>query len=123
MKTEELTSALLDYWVARAEGVPAEHLEIRPVQRPDPRTPDAICVKHLHGFGRTVGLFVLDYSTNWALAGPLMEKHAVSLTSSGPMWYAGIQGTYRAMGHTPLIAICRAAVRAVFGDEVEDLPC
>ena len=124
MKTANLTGALLDYHTARAEGVPADQLEIRPVQRPDPRTPDAICVRHLPGTpGRTVAVIVLDYSTNWALAGPLVETYGLTLEQYPPAWWANEPDSTAVMGDTPLIAICRAVVRAAFGDEVGDLPC
>ena len=151
MKTANLTGALLDYWTARAEGVQADQLEIRPVQRPDPRTPDSFCV---HTPPAIPGWMTrpqrpLDYSTNWALSGPLIEKHGIAsvpfleddfdvLPPTGAaqrtMWGAFRQGkgahyidTYYdeadGQGDTPPIAICRAVVRAAFGDEVEDLPC
>lgn len=128
MRTADLTGALLDYHTARAEGVPADQLEIRPVQRPDPRTPDSICV-HCEwdnaGFGGRMARR-LDYSTNWALAGPLLEKHEMHLTyltnneDYGPAWMINYGDD---IASTPLIAICRAVVRAAFGDEVGDLPC
>lgn len=126
MKTADLSGALLDFWTARAEGVPAGQLEIRPVQRPDPRTPDAICV---HVAPAIPGWMAnpqrrLDYSTNWALAGPLIEKHVDTMHENGDHW--AVRHHRRAIGATgptPLIAICRAVVRAAFGDEVEDLPC
>lgn len=131
MKTADLTGALLDYWTARAEGVPADQLEIRPVQRPDPRTPDAICV---HAAPAIPGWMAnpqrrLDCSTNWALAGPLVEKHHLMLESDmGQKWQASVLlqdsdgGPYWGFDEagTPLIAICRAVVRAAFGDEVPD---
>lgn len=140
MRTADLTGALLDYWTARAEGVPADQLEIRNMPRPDdPRAPKQICV-------RTVPCEIagvppiqkrIDYSTNWALAGPLVEKHEINLhrwKDDTEFWAA--EFAYESHYHdvyaddyvaegcdTPLIAICRAVVRAAFGDEVEDLPC
>lgn len=123
MLTANLTGALLDYHTARAEGVPAADLEIRPVQRPDPRTPDTICVRKIG----PLALMRIDYSTNWALTGPLVEKHRLDLISaySGDWFVTSLRHDMsdRGQGDTPLIAICRAVVRAAFGDEVEDLPC
>lgn len=116
MRTADLTDALLDYWTARAEGVPAADLEIRPVQRPDPRTPAAICVRRVG----PLALIRIDYSTNWALTGPLVEKHRLNVVERVQGWRA--YDAYSAIGDTPLIAICRAVVRAAFGDEVGDLP-
>lgn len=124
MKTANLTGALLDYWTARAEGVPADQLEIRPVQRPDPRTPDTICI-HWRAEARAIAL---PYSTLWSMAGPLIEKHSIDLFNGtdGPgelEWRACVDLDTYETGPTPLIAICRAVVRAAFGDEVEDSPC
>jgi Protein of unknown function (DUF2591) len=130
MQTANLTGALLDYWTARAEGVPADQLEIRPVQRPDPRTPDSICVRRMPYRDPIIGPdeVALPYSTSWWLSGPLIDKHGMTVRPPercvpweahawrDSYWYEGA-------GNTPLIAICRAVVRAAFGDEVEDLPC
>lgn len=120
MKTADLTGALLDYWTARAEGVPAADLEIRPVQRPDPRTPDTICVKKIGH----LALVRIDYSTNPALWAPLIDKHCADITyeTDGPKRIAWVGATHAKADAAP-IAICRAVVRAAFGDEVEDLPC
>lgn len=129
MRTADLTGATLDYWTARAEGVPAADLEIRPVQRPDPRTPDTICVRRNPVRDPIIGHdeVRMQYSTSWHQGGPLVEKHEIDLEERGGFWTS-----YKASKHgcivvaecdTPLIAICRAVVRAAFGDEVEDLPC
>jgi len=120
MRTADLTDALLDYHTARAEGVPAADLELR--------ANGTLCVQYLRGTpGKIVAVQVLDYSTNWALAGPLVEKHGFKLdmyaTADGASWCADRDGCAEARGDTPMIAICRAVVRAAFGDEVEDLPC
>lgn len=124
MKTSELTGALLDYWTARAEGVPAVELEIREV----PRTDWKICVRV--GYPMAGRDMAVPYSTSWALAGPLPEKHDLDgvLSTGGGQWVVpymmhGSVADYMSEGSTPLIAICRAVVRAAFGDEVEDLPC
>lgn len=127
IKTATLTGTLLDYWTARAEGVAAENLEIRQVQRSD----KFHCVL-LHPIKRKECL-VIPYSETWALCGPLIEKHGIELDRAkggGPTWYAAIRewvGGWRfvagAIGSTPQEAICRAVVDKAFGDEVEDVPC
>jgi len=124
VKTADLLPPLLDYWTARAEGVPADQLEIRRLPRPgDPRTPDTICVRQLIGnVGTVLGLIRVDYSTNWALAGPLVEKYEMLVTHGRAGWVALAGKSDSELCDTPLIAICRAVVRAAFGDEVEDLP-
>jgi hypothetical protein len=110
MKTAELTGVLLDYWTARAEGVPAEQLEIREV----PRTDWKICVRV--GYPMPGRDMAMPYSTSWALAGPLALKWRDHEHLFGMNWNLVMACS------DPLIAICRAVVRAAFGDEVEDLP-
>lgn len=124
MKTANLTGPLLDYWTARAEGVPAADLELRGVARTD----NHICVKHLRGFiGGTSALMVLDYSTNWALAGQLIEKHSVDVVehykSGDPVGWRASTSRFVAFGSHPREAVCRAVVYDAFGAEVEDLSC
>jgi len=121
MKTANLTGAHLDYWTARAEGVPVADLELR--------ANGTLCVRNIRGApGKIVAVQVLDYSTNWALTGPLRDKYRIWLEESnyrdrGDV-YAYLQGGEFTGEYGPdaLIAICRAVVRAAFGDEVEDLP-
>lgn len=119
-----LTGAHLDYWVARASGVPGAQLRIQPVQRPDPRTPECYCVVLPPTTGFVFGAGSCDPSTNWATGGPLIEKHEVDLIRGfGGVWLAS--SLRRDIGEaqngpTPLIAICRFVVRAAFGDTVSD---
>jgi hypothetical protein len=122
MKTAELTGADLDYWVARAEGIPADKLEIRGVPRTDLRVVVHCLSEPLGRAGDP--LEVLAYSTNWMQGGPLIDKWGIDLYRSTGMWYAERRGDFGVnCDMDPLIAICRAVVRAAFGDEVEDLPC
>lgn len=125
LKTSELTGAQLDYYVARAEGVPAEDLFFHRA----PYTGEVVCAsRHVRA-----GVFVqprehvLRYSTDWAQGGLLIEKHGMTVRPPETFvpweahvwrdsyWYAGA-------GATPLQAICRTVVRAAFGDEVEEVP-
>lgn len=120
MKTAELTGALLDYYVARAEGVPAEQLTIRQV----PRTDNLICTHSFYDVAGLGGVLVkrVDYSASWALTGPLIEKYRfTTVAAPGGKWTVPHVG-FAMYGDAPLQAICRAVVRAAFGDEVEDLP-
>jgi hypothetical protein len=121
MKTALLQGAILDYWTARAEGIPAGQLEIRPIQR----NTECHCVRKWHTRDPIIGpdLVVLDYSTNWARGGPLIEKYCLDVARYGAEWAAYTEDT-RAFADTPLQAICRAVVRAAFGDEVQEVaPC
>ncbi len=125
MKTAELTGALLDYWVARANGDGA-------------KIEDSICWRfesdQEHGDG--CGFFSFDPSTDWAQGGPIIGQEKISfvltdwaddadrywagyqpcLQSMTGMAYDGVTGT----GPTPLVAAMRAFVANKFGDDVHD---
>lgn len=119
MRTAELTGALLDYWVARAEGLSVGIVNGRPVLWVGARCDKPGCaVVHKRGGPAPA------YSSNWMHSGPLIDKHIANLTTDGFSWRAvaweaaGVKCP--AEGATPLQAICRAVVRAAFGDEVPD---
>jgi hypothetical protein len=125
MRVAELTGAHLDYWVARAEGIPAHRLRVLPVQR----SKNAHCV-HLDPNGQAVGVW--NYSTDWEHGGPLVDKYRIDLEAlSAPVfWRAELFSRDASFtggewcsddGDTALQAICRAVVRAAFGDEVEEV--
>lgn len=105
MKTSELTGALLDYWVARAEEkVPLKHGD--------------------HWFVGLVREEAYSPSANWAQGGPLIEKHIETIYENGGRWACRTHArAIGATGSTPLQAICRAVVRAAFGDEVGEAAC
>lgn len=131
IRTADLSDAQLDYWTARAQGIPAEQLEIRQV----PRTDMLICVRKWQTNDPIIGPDVvrLAFSTLWAQCGPLVEMHQICL-DAGDGSYTG-EKTWEAhfarnapvlaaeeiTGPTPQVAICRAIVRAAFGDEVEEV--
>jgi hypothetical protein len=137
-KVAELTGALLDYWVARAEGLPIYHCGTD-------SWPGNGKV-HQEGFERPVitiglmgmqaGLFIeymgsaeaFSPSTDWLLGGPLLDKYDV--TFSHQDYYgearqivamAGASTSRWAMlGADRLTAACRAIVASRFGDTVPD---
>lgn len=119
MKTCELTSPLLDYWVARANGSSAINLKIGP----SPRNPEKIvCIENdPSGFA----WIVFAPSTDWSQGGPLMEKYRIDTEKMSKAWLAFFRNKSEAPvvaeGSTPLQAICRAVVRAKFGEEVDDV--
>lgn len=116
MKVQDLTGADLDYWVAKAEGLPAHP-----------------------GLGRYVVAAPIDtrwahefkFSTDWSDGGPIIEREAEPIDNhgAGGLWRA--QGAWKCQlkadgwvceGPTPLIAACRAYVASKFGPEVPDVP-
>jgi len=55
---------------------------------------------------------------DWALAGPLLEKHRVWMHVSGTTWSALISG-WVGGEERPTVAICRSIITAKFGDTVQ----
>lgn len=129
-KTAELTGALLDAAVAKAEGMPYT----------------VVPEKVWGGLGITfissgpacsVGLDYFEPSTNWAKGGPIIERERIQLESykdsDAPaserryFWVAVIYSPFwepvrkdaHGGGETPLIAAMRAYVASKLGDEVD----
>lgn len=110
MKVCDLQGAALDYWVARAQNW---RQDILPVTQ---------AAAWFDERGRFTDV-VKDYrpSEDWAIGGPLIEKYCLT-----PQYrdYGGWRVDTlltTSLGDTPLQAICRAVVRAAFGDEVEEV--
>jgi Protein of unknown function (DUF2591) len=112
VKVSELTGALLDYWVARVEGIdPALLAEI---QRPD----------------SVVSLKASRPSTDWAHGGPIIERERILVwpctqaNDGNPIrnWTARVEcnPNFQYFADTPLIAAMRAYVASKFGDEIPD---
>lgn len=138
LKVSELIGAQLDYWVARAEGVPAEQLEIRQIQRSSP--PEFHCVRvwNHHDFIIGPDILALPYSTSWHHAGPIIEAEKILLLYYGSGQFSiGAPSPWEAQigsdthyvdqypgdavgGPTPLVAAMRAYVFAKFGEEVPE---
>ncbi|WP_454871765.1 phage protein NinX family protein [Paraburkholderia xenovorans] len=110
MKVSELSGALLDYWVARAEGSKGAGYHFQD---------DA-----WHATDCGVPVF---YSRNWEQGGPIIERELISTMSyivpavGGSPWAArNVTGTIFVDGDTPLIAAMRVRVFSKFGEEVPD---
>jgi hypothetical protein len=110
MKTSELTGAALDWAVATANGdCPQWYSE-------------------WEGFYAANG-DDMDYSTNWAQGGPIIERERLQVTTErNGTWICSIPfaveiGGYRKYifthGPTPLIAAMRCYVASKLGDEIE----
>jgi hypothetical protein len=123
MKTAELTGAMLDYWVARAEGWtlgPPHRLHGWDVWR----DADGVVVG-------TIPASAWKPSTDWTHGGPIIERERIRLQPTiptGAIWYASIwMGStladgvsHRSQADAPLVAAMRAYVASKFGDEVPD---
>lgn len=131
MKVAELTGALLDRWVAEAEG----HKDIRITRWVSCNSGD-FCVANGDG--------VFSPSTDWAQGGPIVERDRIALVPDAE-WRAGydvsaeVEGANYDTGATafielrcehcaasPLVAAMRAYVASKFGGQVPDdaeAPC
>jgi hypothetical protein len=146
MKTNELTGALLDYWVARALGYrfwketrgASDPYTLCVLQKPGDREPwmrtqnwKAAKERYTeaHAFDDIqVGFFgagVPAFSADWAQGGPIIERENISLRHEVHCgWGAHVSGqiSESCFEPTPLIAAMRAYVASKFGDEVPDEP-
>jgi Protein of unknown function (DUF2591) len=123
MKTAELSGALLDYWVARAEGI--EHP--RALRK---MAPDFIMVpyKSEDEEGPITRYRTFNPSEDWSQGGPIIERERPTLEPGlhygrGNTWKGWIRnesGFHHAYGQTALVAAMRAYVASKFGDEVPD---
>jgi hypothetical protein len=129
MKTAELTGAMLDYWIAKAEG--HELLNHNPQLMPS----GVFCAWHEED-GTSRSIFYSP-STDWAQGGPIIEREQMHGGPSGTSpdgvsnWFfqcyrkdsngAHIPYPASGSGPTPLVAAMRAFVASKFGDEVPEI--
>lgn len=96
-KVAALEGAALDWAVAKIEGFKGSPASVRRLFLP---------------------------STDWAVGGPLIQKHQIELKWDGSdgnawWWKAWHQDVEKfQMGDTPLIAVCRAICAAKLGDSI-----
>lgn len=111
IRTQDLTEAALDWAVAKCEG---HHW----------RTGDSYPQYAPEG---TSCWTTWRVSSDWAQAGPIIEREEVSLQHTGDAakWRAHVWNDYRldfwpiAYGPTPLIAAMRCYVASKLGDDVD----
>lgn len=101
MKTAELTGAALDWAVAKCEGITEGKDKAWYYDRRDAYT----------------------YSTDWAQAGPIIERERIEISAHEPEDIQWIARDYwkevQMVGPTPLVAACRCYVAVELGDEIE----
>ena len=115
MKTSELSGALLDAWVAKAQGWRIQEQENGERYWIDDNFDSEWC------FGYTP-------TRNWQQCGELIEKHQIScMVNKAKYWSAsivkdthGLDTWYVGLADNPQEAICRAVVASVYGEEVSD---
>lgn len=127
MKTAELTGAQLDYWVAKAEGF----IKTRSEYGDKPLLWDTGgAFFRVDGPVGQLGDERWWPSTNWAHAGPIIERAGLCLLKTAAGWEAGEYPEASGMacsfcgsgqsGPTPLIDAMRAFAASKFGEEVTE---
>ena len=114
VKTSEAKDQVLSYLVAKCE----EKTKLYQIRRGDSRVIDTDHPEYFEQYKRQHD----EYSTDWALAGPIIEREKIALDTWGEEWLATrIEGSAisEAIGPTPLIAAMRCYVASKLGDEVE----
>jgi hypothetical protein len=112
MKTSEAEDQVLNYLVGKCEGrKPSCYTGIvRATAHPD--FPDSPPI-----FGPE-----LNYLTDWAQGGPIIEREKIAIDTWGDEWLATrIEGSAisEAIGPTPLVAAMRCYVVSQLGDEIK----
>jgi len=120
MKTNELTGAALDWAVAQCEGYRVEY---------DLQYTEERKLEGWWQLGPDAWRPLLNYSTNWAQSGQIIERELIELTwkpeGDCVMWVAtldlheGDAMIQASTGSTPLIAAMRCYVASNLGDAVE----
>lgn len=106
MKTAELTGALLDYWVAKAEGIPLSRID------------GSRCYARQR---KQEDWKIYEPSYSWLVAGPIIGRERIMFAEDGvtQMIVAECRGSEE-VGPTHRIAAMRAYVASKFGDTVPD---
>ena len=108
MKVDQLTGTDLDWAVAVCEGFTDY----------DPDTETMMPPRK--GYGR-VNFDEYSFSTDWSLAGEIIEREKIELFMRDEKWfaYSSLSRPEDFYGETPLIAAMRCYVASELGDEVE----
>lgn len=129
MKVCDLSGALLDYWVLRAEGWVDDRLHDMQLTRNGEYCIAGAAPNHAVG-----GHCWRSPSTDWAIGGTLIERGEISVYASVDWkserqhsllhWVGVCERIFTRRGYigpTPLVAAMRAFVAGKFGEEVPDV--
>jgi hypothetical protein len=138
MKVREMSGAVLDMWVAKAEGWEVDPL--RPPNEYQIRIKSALAYSSDYLLSQDGFCYALcgvnkpysySPSTDWARGGPIIEREGFGICkfyepTDGPIPEGGEwcalwrDDSMRADGPTPLVAGMRLVVMSKFGDEVSE---
>ena len=118
IKTAELTGAVLDWAVAKAEYTDGRRVELT-----EGKTGVRVTRDQTYDGSDQWHWFVFFPSTYWAQGGPIIERERIEQRDRSPIfndWEATIKlAGVNAFGPTPLIAAMRCFVASTLGDEVD----
>lgn len=119
MKVSELEGALLDHWVAKAEGHPIVTKEMGWGAKYN----IAHCIIHWERNPNNPIIYMP--STYWLHGGPIIERELIDLHAYGKGAWGATHCSDRMIvayqkGDAPLVAAMRSYVATKFGDEVPD---
>lgn len=109
MKTRDLIGAQLDWAVAKCEGYECEFGDEVSGPWLVPQEGYLHDEKPLASFRP---------STNWNLAGAIIEREGIGLMPSGTAYFERNGGTFYSYGPTPLVAAMRCFCVSRLGDEI-----
>ena len=118
MRTSELTGAALDWAVAKCEG----YTDLHKIDGRMAHEPQLGMYPPRRAYG-VMDLFELGFSTDWSLAGPIIEreKMRVAYNPDDHTGEAGWDCYVKGWGDTPLIAAMRCYVASKLGEDI-DIP-
>ena len=115
IKVAEATELQLDWLVAKCEGMKLHRNALL-----DGQIKEGWWVSGYYmDPNNWIPLSLLNFSTDWAQGGPIIEREKIGLLPSGNAYYERDGGTYYSYGDTPLIAAMRCYVASKLGETVE----
>jgi hypothetical protein len=122
MRTSELTGAALDWAVAKCEG----YTDLHKIDGRMAHEPQLGMYPPRRAYG-VMDLFELGFSTDWSLAGPIIEREKIGIITDpndANIWIGSVyepDWRFNRTGPTPLIAAMRCYVASKLGDTI-DIP-
>jgi hypothetical protein len=122
MRTSELTGAALDWAVAKCEG----YTDLHKIDGRMAHEPQLGMYPPRRAYG-VMDLFELGFSTDWSLAGPIIEREKIGIITDpndANIWIGSVyepDWRFNRTGPTPLIAAMRCYVASKLGEDI-DIP-